>query len=255
MPRQVNIKIIHETITLSLQVNYLIDEACNTGKGANTIISLLHHFLATHGLGETSVHFHADNCCGQNKNRFLMCYFMWRILAGLHQDIKISFLPVGHTKFAPDWCFGLLKQQYRRTSIGCLDDIVQAVNMSATPNNAQLVGSQSGEPIVHTYNWGQYFDQHTIKTALRGIKKIQHFHFSSSFPGKVKVSNELDGTETTITLRKDPSWTPSSVEHPELVVPPGLPLERQWYLYDKIREFCPDHCKDLVCPRPTESMV
>ena len=65
-----NIKIIHETITLSLQVNYLIDEACNTGKGTNTIISLLHHFLATHGLGETSVHFHADNCCGQNKNRF-----------------------------------------------------------------------------------------------------------------------------------------------------------------------------------------
>ena len=97
-----------------------------------------------------------------------MCYFMWQILAGLLQDIKISFLPVGHTKFAPDW-------QYRRTSIGCLDDIVQAVNMSATPNNAQLVGSQSGEPIVHTYNWDQYFDQHTTKTALRGIKKCNIF--------------------------------------------------------------------------------
>ena len=76
-----------------------------------------------------------------------MCYFMWRILAGLHQDVKISFLPVGHTKFAPDWCFGLLKQQYRRTSIGCLDNIVQAVNMSATPNNAQLVGSQVVNPL------------------------------------------------------------------------------------------------------------
>ena len=54
------------------------------------------------------------------------------------------------------------------------------------------------------------------------------------------MSNEVDGTETTIILRKDP------VELPELVVPPGLPLERQWYLYDKIREFCPDQCKDLA---------
>ena len=109
-------------------MNYLIDEASNTGKGGNTIISLLHHFLATHGFGEVSVHFHADNCCGQNKNRFLMYYLMWKIRVGLHQEIKISFLPVGHTKFSPDWCF--MKQQYRKTNIGCLDDIVAAVNSS-----------------------------------------------------------------------------------------------------------------------------
>jgi len=63
-----------------LQVNYFVDEASNTGKGYNTTISLVHHFLATHGFGKTSVHFHADNCSDQNKNRFLMNYFMWRIL-------------------------------------------------------------------------------------------------------------------------------------------------------------------------------
>ena len=36
------------------QINYLIDEAYNTGKGANTIVSLLHHFFQAHGLGEKS---------------------------------------------------------------------------------------------------------------------------------------------------------------------------------------------------------
>lgn len=49
------------------QVNYLIDEASDVGKGANTTISYLHHYFAHHGLGETSVHLHADNCTGQNK--------------------------------------------------------------------------------------------------------------------------------------------------------------------------------------------
>ena len=71
---------------------------------------------------------------------------MWRVLAGLHEEIKIFFLPVGHTKFSPDWCFGLVKK-YRKMKIGCLDDIVKAVHQSGAPNVAQLVGTQSGDVI------------------------------------------------------------------------------------------------------------
>ena len=56
------------------QVNYLIDEASDTGKGANTVVSLLHHFLKHHGLGEVKLSLHADNCSGQNKNNTLAGY-------------------------------------------------------------------------------------------------------------------------------------------------------------------------------------
>ena len=90
-------------LTPFTQVNYLIDEGCNIGKGGNCIISLLHHFLAHHNLGETSLTFHADNCSGQNKNRFVMQYLAWRVMTGLNQRIEISFMMVGHTKFAPDY--------------------------------------------------------------------------------------------------------------------------------------------------------
>ena len=54
------------------QMFYLIDEASNTGKGANTVVSLLHHFLENHGLGEVNLHLHADNCVGQNKNNVVL---------------------------------------------------------------------------------------------------------------------------------------------------------------------------------------
>ena len=50
------------------QVNYLVDEALDTGKGANTVVRLLHHFLATYSLGAVKLQLHADNCSGQNKN-------------------------------------------------------------------------------------------------------------------------------------------------------------------------------------------
>ena len=36
---------------LSSQVNYLIDESVQAGKGSNCVVSLLHHFLENYGLG------------------------------------------------------------------------------------------------------------------------------------------------------------------------------------------------------------
>ena len=133
-----------------MQVNYLINEAVNTGKGANNIISMLHHFLA-------NLHLHADNCSGQNNNCYVMQYLAWRVLSGLNRSITLSFLIVGHTKFSPDWCFGLFKQAYRRTRIGCLDDIiVRVVESSAAVNHAQLVGTQDGKVIVPTYDWASF---------------------------------------------------------------------------------------------------
>ena len=86
-------------LTILLQINYLIDEAVNVGKGAIAIISMLNHFFATYGPRERVVHLHADNCEGQNKSCYMMYYLMWHVLTGLHNEITISFLLVGHTKF------------------------------------------------------------------------------------------------------------------------------------------------------------
>ena len=101
------------------QVNFLIDEAVDTGKGANATISYLHYYLENHGLGETDAHFHADNCSGQNKNNYFLWYLAWRTLT-LHQSITYSFLIAGHTKFGPDRCFGLIKKSYKVSYVSSL---------------------------------------------------------------------------------------------------------------------------------------
>ena len=82
-----------------------------------------------------------------------MQYFLWRVMAGLNKHIEISFMLVGHTKFAPDWAFGLLKQKFRRMPVGCLDDMVKVVQQSASINKAQLVGLEDGTTIVKQCDW------------------------------------------------------------------------------------------------------
>lgn len=93
------------------QVNFLGDEAGACGKGANVVVSQLDYFFNHHGLGEKEVFLHADNCTGHNKNSCMLQYLIWRVMTGRHTQITLSFLVVGHTKFAPDWCFGLFKQK------------------------------------------------------------------------------------------------------------------------------------------------
>ena len=135
------------------QINYLIDEGVACGKGSNSVISYLHHFFAQYGLGETSVNLHCDNCSGQNKNNFMLWYCAWRIQQGLHKQITINFMPPGHTKFAPDWCFGLIKQRYRRSDVSCLDDIAHVVQSSTVVSGVNvpvLVGHEDGTVNVPT---------------------------------------------------------------------------------------------------------
>ena len=213
---------------------------------------MLHHFLATHNFGEANLHFHADNCSGQNKNRYVMQYLAWRVLSGLNKSITLSFLIVGHTKFSPDWCFGLFKQAYRRTRIGCLDDIVRVVETSAAVNHAQLVGSQDGKVMVPTYDWAAFFDGPFKQRALAGIKSMHHLTFTVSKPGSVVVKDTVNSPERTIKLLQDDKWKPQPSDLPTVIQPPGLSLERRQYLFDKIREFCPEDCQDIVCPNPAQ---
>ena len=54
------------------QVNFLIDEAVDVGKGTNGTCNMLHYFFSHHSLRETNVHLHADNCVAQNKNNIVL---------------------------------------------------------------------------------------------------------------------------------------------------------------------------------------
>ena len=167
------------------QVNYLIDEASDVGKGTNTTISYVHRYFENHGLGETHVHLHADNCLGQNKNNFFLWYLAWRTIHHLHDSIDYSFLIAGHTKFGPDRCFGIIKRSYKVNYVSSLYEFAQMVESSSTVgvNKAHFVGTHDGKVIVPVYNWSAFLEQYFIK--LPQIKSFHYFRFSKDEPGKI----------------------------------------------------------------------
>ena len=229
------------------QVNFIIDEASDTGKGANTVVSMLDFFFSHHGLGEATASLHADNCSGQNKNNTMVQYLMWRVLTGLHQTISLHFMITGHTKFSPDACFGLVKRKFRKTDVSSLDDLARVVEESAACNICQLVGAQDGSTIVPSRDWARFLSPHFRR--LDGIKQYHHFRFERDHPGVVFLKKTATAEEEQRCLLRG-VWSPSPVDKPPSVLPAGLSLERRRYLYEKIREYCREDVRDLVCPVP-----
>lgn len=227
-------------------VIYLLDEGLSVGKGSNCVISMVHHFFTHYGLQETICHLHADNCAGQNKNNAMIQYLLWRVMTGRHKSVKISFMLAGHTKFAPDWAFGIFKRKFRQIDVNCLADIATAVCDSSPSgvNIPQLCGDESGSITVPMYNWNDYLADYFVK--LPAIKKYQHFQALPN--GTVVCKMAAESPAETFKLVKS-----RIVENmPALIQPSGLTRERKAYLYEEIRDFVADPWKDIVCPLPPD---
>ena len=83
------------------------------------------------------------------------------------------------------------------------------------------------------------------------INAFHHLRLSSSHKGSVFVKERSDSQEEAIRLLKD-NWSLLATDLAPRILPSGLSPYRQWYLYNKIREFWPDQCKDHTCPKPCE---
>ena len=177
-------------------------------------------------------------------------YLMWRVLTGLQQCVTLSFMMVGHTKFAPDWCFGLVKRRLRRERVSCLSDVAAAVEVSAEANTAVLVGSEDGTPYVPVYNWSAFLAPHFRK--VPGLKQYHHLTIRCEASGTVLLKMTADCGEEKLPLLRD-GWVPCARDLPAVIPPPGLSRERQQYLHDHIRDYCTEVTKDIVCPSPQTS--
>lgn len=187
----------------SFQVNYLIDEADDIGKGADATVSMLHHFFENHSLKESNVHLHADNCTAQNKNNANVHYLLWRALTGRHKSLTLSFMLVGHTKFAPDRFFGLIKRKYRMSTISSMIELERVVKESSVAgiNIPQPVRDRHDTQEVVWYRWSA----HLLKffKTIPNILSYHSFRVSEKNPGTVYLKQYSDSEESSFYALKD----------------------------------------------------
>ena len=232
------------------QVNYLIDENDHTGKGANAVISMVHHYLEFMINPCQHLLIHADNAVGQNKNNTVLA---WRVMTGLNRTIQLSFMLPGHTKFAPDRFFGQIKKLYRRTSVSTLSDIEEVVKSSIVDgrNIPQVtVDIRTGERHVTWYNWSVHMSG--LFRSFPRISKYHHFRLDASEPGTVFAKEFANSDE--IQYRIALSDDVPSCELPTEITPSGMSVERRQYLFDNIRQYCStEEAANLTCPAPNTS--
>ena len=156
----------------------------------------------------------------------------------------------GHTKFKCDGSFGLIKKLYRKTTVDCVNHIVEVVKKSSSAglNKAQCYENGKGF---------QYLDLNSVLNIffrkLNGLQKYQHFLFEAANPGIVKTQTVANGTFIEFNNKKvNVSKIIKEIKAFSILVltPPPLEYKRQEYLYQNIRPFVREEFKDITCPRP-----
>ena len=140
---------------------------------------------------------------------------------GLSETVELSFMLVGHTKFAPYRLFGLSKHT---SLVGTMTDIVRVVKESS-PSGKNKTVTSSGSREVHWIDWLQHFFK-PIPTSRCPEQNLTVKMYANSPEEKIGIFKKI------LSLRG---------QKPNKIVPTGLDAKRQWYLYDEIRPLSLDY--------------
>ena len=84
---------------------------------------------------------------------------------------------------------------------------------------------------------------------IPSITKYHHFKFSSSKPGDIELNEFVHSSTEQVNIMKT-NMSIDLQEMPQVIPPPGIPPERQKYLYEQTRMFCELEYADITCPQP-----
>src|SRR5207248_4356402 len=120
------------------------------------------------------------------------------------------------------------------SEVDSLEDLVKVVEDSTIGgfNKAQTIFDKNKNQIVHFYNWTEFLSRY-FKT-IPNILKYHHFILNKDNIGKVEVKEKIDGNKQIVDIMK--SRNVNITGFPQKIFPKGLSDERQWYLYEQIRQ-------------------
>ena len=132
-------------------------------------------------------------------------------------------------------------------------DIARVVSLSSNHKQhiLQLIHGMVGQRKVPFYKWSAYLSNYF--KSIPSILSYHNFSLNDSYPGIVCLREHSDGEEVRINIMKENADLSTLSTLPETAVIPGLNLQRQWYLYENIRQHCKSTLSaDITCPKPSQ---
>ena len=199
--------------TTSVQHNYVLPEGSWPGdKTINSLCSMIYERIVDEHSQKEIIKFMADNCAGQNKNKYMlwwMAYMSFALYSTLPslQCMQLKFLVAGHTKNFCDACFGLCKRSIKGQEVFTPKQLVAKYEGSATCNKVVTASK------VVWYDWKEFLSQFFSGTVAR-MNSFYEFEFYNEKPGYVKYKEFYDSpTWSEINLLKE-GVNPNNVAFP-----------------------------------------
>jgi len=162
--------------TSGFQHNFVLPEGhWPADKSINSVASMIWYYIRTYQNDKRIIHLMADNCTGQNKNRYMLWFLHYLLIISEDKidSIHLMFLIAGHTKNFCDACFGLCKRSLKSKDILTPTDVVNAYSNSAKCNFVQTTTG------IIWYDWKSFLKQF-FKGKVKNILKQQHFYFNKA---------------------------------------------------------------------------
>ena len=187
--------------TTLLQDNYALPEGhWPADKGINSLASMLYHNHHLRHADQKNLLYMADNCPGQNKNRWMLWFMAYMsIVCPNVERVCLKFLVAGHTKNFCDACFGLCKRSIKGQDVFSPSAAQDFYRGSAKCNRVARISD------VVWYDWKAFLEQF-FKGVVKFITVYHEFEFRSSNPGVVYYKEYFD----------TPTWSEQNLFHSEV---------------------------------------
>jgi hypothetical protein len=134
---------------------------------------------------------YADNCAGQNKNRYIIAFFHYIVVVlGWFPSIRIKYMVSGHTHFSPDRCFSWLNKLMNTwPEIYTPAEVLKMCKECACEDRVGAKESVNAMLINQIYEWKKTFENFYDK--IKDISKMAEICITKENPNLLYCSTTL----------------------------------------------------------------
>ncbi|ETK76638.1 hypothetical protein L915_16995 [Phytophthora nicotianae] len=175
------------------------------GKGTDEVNSMLYHFIQRIVLANDhrKLSIYADNCCGQNKNNFVIKMLLASAQTGELDVVELKFFVKGHTKNAVDRGFNLMRKKIAKEDVWTADQLLEVINDSLSSSALVHIPKENTTmklfrtPVTEVYK------------DLKGVQRYQIFTMCEKKPGVVSCRTNAAKVRRLLAAYLEPLQPPS----------------------------------------------